>query len=145
MKGYFQSQEISSIFWIEYTEKWSSLRARKLTPGTFCYETQFGFVRSTNAPHVLHRTLTHIERANMTQRNFQQRFTRLTLGYSKKLENLQAACALHFCYYNFCRIPRTQRITPAMAAGVTDRIWYENKHYRCCPKQLAIASCFGQQ
>ncbi len=52
-----------------------------------------------------------------------RRFTRLTNAFSKKLENHIAAVSLHFMYYNFCRVHRTLRITPAMAAGVTDRVW----------------------
>jgi hypothetical protein len=52
-----------------------------------------------------------------------RRFTRLTNGFSKKLENLKAAVALHFCHYNFVRLHKSLRITPAMAAGVSDRLW----------------------
>jgi hypothetical protein len=52
-----------------------------------------------------------------------KRFTRLTLGYSKKLANLKAAVALHFAYYNFCRVHSSLRVTPAMEAGLTDHIW----------------------
>lgn len=74
-------------------------------------------------PNLDRACTSHIERTNLTLRTFQQRFTRLTLGFSKKLENLQAACALHFAYYNFVWIPRTQRVSPAMAAKVTDRLW----------------------
>ena len=47
----------------------------------------------------------------------------MTNAFSKKLANLKAALALHFAYYNFCRIHRTLRVTPAMEAGVTDRVW----------------------
>ena len=65
----------------------------------------------------------HIERANLTLRILQRGFTPLSLGFSKKLENLKAACALHFAYCSFVWIPRKQRIAPAMAAGVTDRLW----------------------
>lgn len=65
----------------------------------------------------------HIERANLTLRTMQKRFARLTLGFSKKAENLRAAVALHFAYYNFIWIPRTTGMTPAMAAGLTDRPW----------------------
>ena len=64
-----------------------------------------------------------VERSNLTVRTMQRRFTRLALGFSKKLENLRAAVALHFAYYNFVWIPRTLRVTPAMAAGVADRLW----------------------
>jgi hypothetical protein len=52
-----------------------------------------------------------------------RRFTRLTNAFSKKVDNLHHALALHFMYYNFCRIHQTLRVTPAMAAGVTDKLW----------------------
>jgi IS1 family transposase len=72
----------------------------------------------------------HIERCNLTVRTFMKRFTRLALGFSKKLANLEAAVALHFAYYNFCWRPRMPgksgklMLTPAMMAGVTDRLWW---------------------
>jgi IS1 family transposase len=65
----------------------------------------------------------YIERQNLTVRIACRRFTRLTNGFSKKLEDLKAALALHFAWYNFVRIHRSLRVTPAMAAGVTDRVW----------------------
>jgi hypothetical protein len=52
-----------------------------------------------------------------------RRFTRLTNAFSKKLENLKAAVALYFAYYNFVRVHSSLRITPAMAAGVTNKVW----------------------
>ena len=52
-----------------------------------------------------------------------RRFTRLTNAFSKRVDNLRAAVALHFTHYNFVRIHSTLRITPAMAAGVTNRVW----------------------
>jgi IS1 family transposase len=64
-----------------------------------------------------------VERQNLTMRMGMRRFTRLTNGFSKKVQNLEYAVALHFMYYNFCRIHQTLRITPAMAAGVTERLW----------------------
>jgi IS1 family transposase len=65
----------------------------------------------------------HVERCNLTIRTFMRRFTRLALGFSKKVENLAAATAIHVAVYNFCRIHSTIRCTPAMAAGVIDRLW----------------------
>jgi IS1 family transposase len=65
----------------------------------------------------------HVERNNLTIRTFMKRFARLALGFSKKLENLGAAVALHVAHYNFCRVHGALRITPAMAAGVTDHVW----------------------
>lgn len=65
-----------------------------------------------------------VERANWTLRTMQRRFTRLAAGFSRKLENLRAACALHFAYYNFVWQPRTLGgPTPALAAGATGRLW----------------------
>jgi len=65
----------------------------------------------------------HIERQNLTMRMSMRRLTRLTNGFSKKFDNLMDALYLHFAYYNFCRIHKSLRITPAMAAGITDHIW----------------------
>lgn len=65
----------------------------------------------------------YVERQNLTMRMSMRRFTRLTNAFSKKVENLAHAVALHFMYYNFCRIHRSLRVTPAMAAGVTDHLW----------------------
>lgn len=65
----------------------------------------------------------YVERQNLTIRMACRRFTRLTNAFSKKLENLTAALALHFAYYNFVRIHRSLRVIPATAAGVTDRVW----------------------
>jgi len=56
-------------------------------------------------------------------RMFMRRFTRLTNAFSKKVENLANAVSLHFMYYNFARIHRTLRVTPAMEAGVSDHVW----------------------
>jgi IS1 family transposase len=65
----------------------------------------------------------YIERQNLTIRMQMRRFTRLTNAFSKKLDNLKAAVALHFFYYNFMRIHQTLRVTPAMEARITNHIW----------------------
>jgi IS1 family transposase/transposase-like protein len=70
-----------------------------------------------------HICTSHVERQNLTMRMQMRRLTRLTNAFSKKLENLQAAVALHFAYYNFCRIHSSIRVTPAMEAGLTDHVW----------------------
>jgi hypothetical protein len=64
-----------------------------------------------------------VERQNLTMRMMMRRFTRLTNAFSKKVENHAWAIALHYMHYNFCRIHQTLRVTPAMAAGVTDHVW----------------------
>lgn len=64
-----------------------------------------------------------VERQNLTMRMSMRRFTRLTNAFSKKVENLGHAVALHFMYYNFVRIHQTLRVTPAMEAGLSDHVW----------------------
>jgi hypothetical protein len=64
-----------------------------------------------------------VERQNLTMRMGMRRFTRLTNAFSKKLENLEHAVALHFMHYNFARVHQSLRVTPAMEAGVADHVW----------------------
>jgi len=77
----------------------------------------------TRNPDPKHISTSYVERQNLTMRMSMRRFTRLTNAFSKKLENHVAALALYFMYYNFVRIHQTLLVTPAMAAGVTDRLW----------------------
>jgi IS1 family transposase len=70
-----------------------------------------------------HVSTSYVERQNLTMRMHMRRFTRLTNGFSKKVENHANAVALHFAYYNLVKVHKTLRMTPAMAAGVTDRLW----------------------
>jgi IS1 family transposase len=74
-------------------------------------------------PDPKHVSTSYVERQNLTMRMHMRRFTRLTNAFSKKVENHAHSVALHFMYYNFVRIHKTLRVTPAMAAGVTDRLW----------------------
>jgi len=70
-----------------------------------------------------HISTSYVERSNLTLRMHVRRFTRLTNAFSKKVENHAYAVALHMMYYNFVRIHSTLRMTPAMAAGVSGRLW----------------------
>lgn len=74
-------------------------------------------------PNPDHISTSYIERQNLTMRMSMRRYTRLTNAFSKKIENLTAACSLHFAYYNLCRVHQTLGTTPAVAAGVTDHVW----------------------
>lgn len=74
-------------------------------------------------PDPKHVSTSYAERSNLTMRMHMRRFTRLTNAFSKKVDNHAAAIALHTMYYNFVRIHQTLRVTPAMAAGVTDKLW----------------------
>jgi len=77
----------------------------------------------TGDPDPKHISTSYVERQNLTMRMSMRRFTRLTNGFSKKLENHAATVALYFMYYNFARVHQTLRVTPAMEAGIADHIW----------------------
>ena len=74
-------------------------------------------------PDKAHVSTSYVERQNLTMRMSMRRFTRLTNAFSKKLDNHIHALALYFAFYNFCRIHKTLKVTPAMAAGITDKLW----------------------
>lgn len=92
----------------------------KYSPGECCGTRK---ERINGRPDPKHVSTSFVERQNLTMRMCMRRFTRLTNAFSKKVENLGHAVALHFMYYNFCRIHQTLRVTPAMKAGVADHIW----------------------
>lgn len=75
------------------------------------------------SPDHRHISTSYIERQNLTMRMGMRRFTRLTNGFSKKLENHANAVALHYLHYNFARLHKTLRVTPAMQAGLSDHVW----------------------
>ena len=74
-------------------------------------------------PKTQHISTSFVERQNLTMRMGMRRFTRLTNGFSKKIENHFYAVAIHFMHYNFCRVHKTLRVTPAMEAKISDHIW----------------------
>jgi len=74
-------------------------------------------------PDPVHISTSYVERQNLTMRMHMRRFTRLTNAFSKKMDNHCYAIALHFVYYNFVKVHKTLRVTPAMAAGLTKRFW----------------------
>jgi IS1 family transposase len=77
----------------------------------------------TGCPDRRHISTSHVERQNLTMRMHMRRFTRLTNGFSKKIAMHECAVALHFAYYNFCKIHQTLRVTPAMESGLSDHVW----------------------
>jgi IS1 family transposase len=88
-----------------------------------------GYVQSCEAtvisgePEWKHVSTSYVERQNLTMRMGMRRFTRLTNGFSKNIDNMKHTVALHFLHYNFCRIHQTIRVTPAMEAKLTDHVW----------------------
>jgi IS1 family transposase len=93
---------------------------RRYSPGECCATRKS---RVTGSPDPEHVSTSFVERQNLTLRMHSRRFTRLTNAFSKKVENHAYAVALHMMYYNFVRIHQALRVTPAMAAGVSDRLW----------------------
>jgi len=94
--------------------------ARKYSPAE-CTETKT--VKVSGNPDAKNISTSFAERSNLTMRMSMRRFTRLTNGFSKKVENLEAAIALYFMYYNFGRVHQTLRVTAAMEAGIADHVW----------------------
>jgi len=74
-------------------------------------------------PEYKHISTSYVERQNLTMRMHMRRFTRLTNAFSKKVDNLKYAVALHFMHYNFAKVHQTLRVTPAMQAGIADHVW----------------------
>ncbi len=79
--------------------------------------------RISGNPGLHNISTSHVERQNLTIRMRMRRFTRLTNAFSKKIENLEMALALHFMHYNFCRVHQTLKTTPAIAAGLGSHVW----------------------
>ncbi len=75
------------------------------------------------SPNPAHISTSYVERQNLTMRMSMRQFTRLTNGFSKKIEDHFFALAIHYMHYNFCRVHKTLRVTPAMEAGIADHIW----------------------
>lgn len=93
---------------------------RRYSPPAFVSCRQFLVSGNPDPKHI---STSFAERNNLTMRMHMRRFTRLTNAFSKKVENHAHAVALHFMYYNFCKLHKAHRLTPAMAAGVTDKLW----------------------
>ncbi len=74
-------------------------------------------------PDFKHVSTSFVERQNLTMRMSMRRFTRLTNGFSKKVENHEHSLAVHYMFYNFGRIRQSLRVTPAMEAGISDHVW----------------------
>ena len=74
-------------------------------------------------PDPRHVSTSYVERQNLTMRMPMRRFTCLTNAFSKKIENFGHAVAIHYMHYNFARVQKTLRVTPAMEAGISDHVW----------------------
>lgn len=88
-------------------------------------------------PDAEHISTSYVERQNLTMRMHMRRFTRLTNGFSKKVENHMHAVSLHFMFYNFAKVHKTLRVTPAMEAGISDHVWTIEEIVRLVPEPVA--------
>jgi len=103
-----------------YQEESSQKGPRRYSPGRFVRSYKTG---CSGKPDKAHISTSFVERQNLNIRMGLRRFTRLTNAFSKKVENHIHALAIYFMHYNFARIHQTLRVSPAMAAGVTDKLW----------------------
>lgn len=100
-----------------------------------CIDTQTAVLQGSPDPK--HISTSFIERQNLTMRMQIRRFTRLTNAFSKKIQNHEAAIALHFMHYNFCRIHKSLRVTPAMEAGLSGHVWTVEELVALLPEPVA--------
>ena len=100
-----------------------------------CIGTQRAVLQGSPDPK--HISTSFVERQNLTMRMSMRRFTRLTNAFSKKIQNHEAAIALHFMHYNFCRIHKTLRVTPAMEAGIAHTPWTVEDLVAILPEPVA--------
>ncbi len=91
-------------------------------------------------PDPKHVSTSYVERQNLTMRMHMRRFTRLTNAFSKKIENHAHSVALHYMFYNFCRVHSSLRVTPAMEAGISDHVWSLEELCTLMPKPVVKTS-----
>jgi IS1 family transposase len=125
LRSYIDAVEQAFGSNVDYAQVVKFYDADHIGPGRYAPPKVTGQEKTVIAgsPDQRHISTSLVERQNLTMRMQMRRFTRLTNGFSKKVENLKAAVALHFAHYNFVRLHKSLRVTPAMAAGVSDRLW----------------------
>jgi len=125
LNAYVEASERAFGGEVDYGQIVKSYEGEPIGPGRYSPPKVTGVKKNTvtGRPDEAHISTSYVERQNLTMRMCMRRFTRLTNGFSKKRVNHEAAVALHFAYYNLVRIHQTLRMTPAMAAGVTTRLW----------------------
>jgi hypothetical protein len=125
LNSYVDAVELAFGADVDYGQAVKFYEAEPIGPGRYSPPKVVRAERTVIAgvPDVAHISTSLVERQNLTMRMSMRRFTRLTNAFSKKVENHRAAVALHFAHYNFVRLHRTLRTTPAMAANVSPRLW----------------------
>jgi IS1 family transposase len=125
LRAYVEACEHAFGPHVDYGQIVKSYEADPINPGRYSPPHVIGTSRRriTGNPRYERISTSHVERHNLSLRTSCRRLTRLTSGFSKKLENFKAAMALYFAHYNLCRVHQSLRVTPAMEAGVTSRVW----------------------
>jgi IS1 family transposase len=125
LKAYVDAIELAFGSEVDYGQIVKTYEAEPIGPGRYSPPHVINAERIVIAgnPNMAKISTSYVERQNLTMRMQIRRLTRLTNAFSKKLENLKAAVALHFAHYNFVRVHQTLKISPAMEAGITDHIW----------------------
>lgn len=119
---------------VKVYEGMGAMEQRRYSPSKFVKADKR---RINGAPDMEQVSTSYIERQNLTIRMHNRRFTRLTNAFSKKIENLAHSVALHFMYYNFVRIHKSLRVTPAMEAGIADHAWSIEEIAALIPEPVA--------
>jgi len=125
LKAYVDAVEESFGADIDYGQIVKSYEAEHIGPGRYSPPKVVSATKTpiVGNPSIENISTSYVERQNLTMRMSMRRFTRLTNAFSKKVENLKAAVALHFAHYNFVRVHRTLKVTPVMEAGIDNRLW----------------------
>lgn len=125
LRFYVEATEAAFGADVDYGQIVKSYEAEPIGPGRYSPPkvVRTGKEQINGRPDFTRISTSHVERQNLTMRMSMRQFTRLTNAFSKKLENLQAAVGLHFAHYNFVRVHKTLKVTPAMQAGVSDHLW----------------------
>lgn len=125
LKAYVEAVEVGFGGEVDYGQIVKSYEAEPIGPGRYSPPEVVSTAKQCiiGFPDPRKICTSYVERQNLTVRMQIRRFTRLTNAFSKKLDNMKAAVALHFAHYNFVRVHGSLRITPAMAAGITNHIW----------------------
>lgn len=125
LRHYIDAIEEGFGYDVDYAQIVKSYEAEPIGPGRYSPPKVISTGKTVlfGNPNISKISTSYVERQNLTMRMSMRRFTRLTNAFSKKVENLKAAIALHFAHYNFVRIHRTLKVTPAMEANVDNRLW----------------------
>ena len=119
--GAFQDGDIDYAMLVKlYGEEAGAGPEKRYSPAVCTGAKKVAIIGSAEKKHV---STSHVERHNLTMRMSMRRFTRLTNAFSKKIDSHIHALSLYFVFYNFARVHKTLRTSPAMAAGITDRLW----------------------